>query len=53
MFLTQRQRLREISVAECSYVWDDLDGKFWVFGSELDVYAPDYPQKFCWGCEIL
>jgi len=49
----QRQQLRSVSVSECSYSWDNLDGQFWVYGKELSVYAPDYPQRYCWGCNIL
>jgi len=51
--LFQRQQLRSVSVSQCSYSWDNLDGQFWVYGKELSVYAPDYPQKYCWGCSIL
>jgi len=49
----QRQQLRAVSVSECSYSWDNLDGQFWVYGKEMSVYAPHYPQKYCWGCVIL
>jgi len=51
--MLQRQQLRSVSVSECSYNWDNLDGQFWVYGKEMSVYAPDYPQKYCWGCVIL
>jgi len=49
----QRQQLRSVPVSECSYSWDNLDGQFWVYGKEMAVYAPDYPQKYCWGCVVL
>jgi len=49
----QRQQLRAVSVYECSYSWDNLDGQFWVYGKELAVHAPDYPHKYCCGCFIL
>ena len=49
----QRQKLRVVAVSECLYSWADIDGRFWVYGRETAVYAPDYPQKHCWGCAIL
>jgi len=53
LWLLQRQRLRVVAVSECLYSWADIDGRFWVYGRETAVYAPDYPQKHCWGCVIL
>ena len=49
----QRQLLRSVAVSECCYSWNNLDGQFWVYGKEMAVYAPHYPQKYCWGCVIL
>jgi len=49
----QRHCLRAVPVTECRYHWKDKQYKFWVYGIEKTVYAPDYPHKYCWGCVIL
>lgn len=51
--LQQRQTLRGVPVTEVEYKWDDIKTRFWVYGNERKVYAPDYPHQCCWGCEIL
>jgi hypothetical protein len=51
--LLQRQKLRVVCVSDCAYTWENFEGRFWVYGKELAIYAPDYPQKYCWGCEIM
>jgi hypothetical protein len=49
----QRQTLRGVPVTEVKYKWDDINTRYWVYGYEKKVYAPDYPHQCCWGCEIL
>lgn len=50
----QRQVLRGVPVTECDYSWgDDFKSRFWVYGIERQVYAPDYPQQCCCGCAII
>ncbi|XP_070536453.1 protein SSUH2 homolog [Ptychodera flava] len=51
--LHQRQRLRAVPVSEAHYNWKDVSTRFWVYGNERSVYAPDYPHQCCWGCNIL
>lgn len=51
--LQQRQRLRAVPVTEANYTWEDFSSRFWVYGLERKVHAPDYPQQCCWGCSIL
>ncbi|XP_070536454.1 protein SSUH2 homolog [Ptychodera flava] len=51
--LQQRQRLRAVPVSEAHYNWKDVSTRFWVYGNERSVYAPDYPHQCCWGCNIL
>lgn len=51
--LQQRQQLRAVPVTEAHYEWNDVKTRFWVYGLEKKVEAPDYPQQCCWGCEIL
>ncbi|XP_077993831.1 protein SSUH2 homolog [Glandiceps talaboti] len=51
--LQQRQRLRAVSVSEVHYNWKDVNTRYWVYGNERRVYAPDYPHQCCWGCNIL
>ncbi|KAL4226159.1 hypothetical protein ACF0H5_014145 [Mactra antiquata] len=49
----QRQTLRGVPVTEVEYKWEDFTSRFWVYGTEKNVYAPDYPQQCCCGCSIL
>ncbi|KAL4226364.1 Protein ssuh2 [Mactra antiquata] len=51
--LSQRQRLRGVPVTEVKYKWEDHNTRYWVYGTERKVYAPDYPHQCCCGCEIL
>ncbi len=50
--LFQRQRLWAVPITECSYSWRNKKGKFWVYGQDMNCYAPEYPQRHCWGCQI-
>lgn len=49
----QRQMLRAVPVSEVFYEWKETSSRYWVFGLDHQVYAPDYPQKCCCGCSIL
>ena len=49
----QRQILRAVPVSEVFYEWKETSSRYWVFGLDHQVYAPDYPQKCCCGCSIL
>ncbi|XP_019618474.1 PREDICTED: protein SSUH2 homolog isoform X1 [Branchiostoma belcheri] len=51
--IMQRHQVRIIPVAEATYNWKDQPYNFFVYGFEHKVHAPDYPQKCCWGCNIL
>ncbi|KAJ7383912.1 hypothetical protein OS493_025239 [Desmophyllum pertusum] len=51
--LMQRQTLRAVPVSEVKYEWNDTSTRFWVFGLDHKVHAPDYPQQCCCGCTIL
>jgi len=53
LLLCQRQRLRAVPVSECAYTWKSKKGRFWVYGQEMTVYSPDYPQKYCCGCNLV
>ncbi|KAJ7394744.1 hypothetical protein OS493_000575 [Desmophyllum pertusum] len=41
----QRQTLRAVPVSEVKYEWKDTSTRFWVFGLDHKVYAPDYPNS--------
>ncbi|KAL4226035.1 Protein ssuh2 [Mactra antiquata] len=49
----QRQTLRGVPVTEVRYEWKNKERRFWVYGNERKVYAPDYPDTCCCGCSIL
>ncbi|XP_023931689.1 protein SSUH2 homolog [Lingula anatina] len=51
--LQQKHNLRAVPVSEVNYTWKEVNTRFWVYGNDRQVYAPDYPQQCCWGCEIL
>ncbi|XP_072020919.1 LOW QUALITY PROTEIN: protein SSUH2 homolog [Amphiura filiformis] len=51
--LMQRQNLRSVPVSEVAYTWKDVNTRFWVYGFEHEVHAPDYPHQCCWGCNVL
>ncbi|XP_022088518.1 protein SSUH2 homolog [Acanthaster planci] len=51
--LQQRQTLSSVPVTEAHYDWKNISTRFWVYGFEHKVHAPDYPHKCCWGCSIL
>ncbi len=53
MLLHQRQTLRSVPVTEAHYDWKDVSTRFWVYGFEHEVHAPDYPHQCCWGCNVL
>ncbi|XP_072020927.1 protein SSUH2 homolog isoform X1 [Amphiura filiformis] len=51
--LMQRQVLRSVPVSEVAYTWKNVNTRFWVYGFEHKVHAPDYPHQCCWGCNVL
>lgn len=51
--IKQRQQLRAVPVTEVHYTWDEVSTRYWIYGLERKVHAPDYPQQCCWGCTIL
>ncbi|KAF6019655.1 hypothetical protein EB796_022018 [Bugula neritina] len=51
--LNQRQILRAVPVTEVDYKFKDKTTRYWVYGMERQVHAPDYPQQCCCGCTIL
>jgi len=51
--LAQRQQVRMVPVTEILYTWKRRSGRFYLYGYENKVHAPEYPQTCCWGCSIL
>lgn len=49
----QRHRVRIVPVTEAVYKWKTKDYNYFVYGFENKVHAPTYPQRCCWGCNIL
>ncbi len=46
--------MRIVTVTEVLYKWkDDNIRTYFVYGFENKVHAPTYPQRCCWGCNIL
>lgn len=48
----QRHTVSIIPIAEVQYAWKESHRKFFVFGSEKKVFAPQYPQRCCCCCSI-
>lgn len=53
LILRQKHVLRGVPVTEVHYKWGDVNSRFWVYGTEKKVYAPDYPSQCCCGCSVL
>lgn len=51
--LAQRQQVRMVPVTEIHYTWKRRAGRFYLYGYENKVHAPEYPQTCCWGCSVL
>ncbi|XP_077981228.1 protein SSUH2 homolog [Glandiceps talaboti] len=51
--LQQRHKLEVVPVAEILYAWNGKIHKFFIYGNDHKIYVQEYPQKYCWGCQIL
>ncbi|XP_067936667.1 protein SSUH2 homolog [Watersipora subatra] len=51
--LQQKQSLCAVPVTRIDYEFRGFTSSFWVYGLQRKVYAPDYPQQKCCGCNIL
>lgn len=51
--LGQVHHVRQVPVAECHYQWKDQVLRYWVYGKEDAVHAPDYPMQCCGNCVML
>jgi len=48
--LQQRQILQSVPVFECEFTFEEVIGRFWIYGEERAVYIKDYPQTCCYCC---
>ena len=46
-------QVRIVPVTKVTYEWKGKAHVFFVYGYENKIYLPKYPQKCCWGCQIL
>jgi hypothetical protein len=51
--IRQRHQVRIVPVTKITYEWKGKLHVFFVYGYENKIYLPKYPQKCCWGCQIL
>lgn len=51
--IRQRHQVRIVPVTKVTYEWKGKAHVFFVYGYENKSYVPKYPQKCCWGCQIL
>ncbi|XP_048747814.2 protein SSUH2 homolog [Ostrea edulis] len=49
----QHHIIRMVPVTQCFCQLKEKDMKYFVYGLESRVHAPEYPDKCCWGCTIL
>ncbi|XP_022090890.1 protein SSUH2 homolog [Acanthaster planci] len=48
--ILQRHKLVGIPIAQVEYTRKGKGGKYWLYGQQRKVYAPDYPQQCCCSC---
>ena len=51
--IRQRHQVRIVPVTKVTYEWKGKLHVFYVYGYENKIHLPKYPQKCCWGCQIL
>ncbi|XP_077863480.1 protein SSUH2 homolog [Saccoglossus kowalevskii] len=49
----QKHIVRAVPVSEVHWTWQTKGSRFWVYGNGRTIYITKYPQKNCWGCQIL
>ncbi len=50
--LRMRHNVRSVPVSEAHFNFKGKLARFWVYGLDRLVHAPDYPQQCCCGCVI-
>lgn len=53
LIYTQHHIIRMVPVTQCFCQLKEKGMKYFVYGLESRVHAPEYPDKCCWGCTIL
>ena len=51
--IKQRHQVRIVPVTKIAYEWKGKLHHYYAYGYEHKVHLPQYPQKCCWGCQIL
>ena len=51
--IKQRHQVRIVPVTKVSYEWKGKVHHYFAYGYENKVHLLQYPQKCCWGCQIL
>ncbi|XP_020377714.1 protein SSUH2 homolog [Rhincodon typus] len=47
--LQQKHSLTAIPVNKVLFTWEDLNGRFWIYGTKRQIYFKNYPlKKSCW-----
>ncbi|XP_062606663.1 protein SSUH2 homolog [Saccostrea cucullata] len=49
----QRQRLHAVPVTVVHFTLRDTRSRYWIYGTERKVYAPNFPHQCCCSCDIL
>ncbi|XP_063081257.1 protein SSUH2 homolog isoform X2 [Cavia porcellus] len=51
--LQQRQTIELVPLTEVRYRYQGKTSVYYVYGTDHQVYAVDYPQRYCCGCTII
>ncbi|XP_043933456.1 protein SSUH2 homolog isoform X1 [Protopterus annectens] len=51
--LKQRQTIEIVPLTEVHCEYKQKTYSYYVYGTEQEVYAPSYPAKYFWGCNIF
>lgn len=51
--IAQRHRIKVVPVTQCFFQSNNKPLSYYVYGLDCRVYAPDYPEQTCFGCEIM
>lgn len=49
----QRQTIELVPLTEVRYRYQGKTSVYYVYGTDHQVYAVDYPQRYCCGCTII
>lgn len=49
----QRQTIELVPLTEVHYWYQGKTSVYYIYGTDHQVYAADYPERYCCGCTIV